>query len=221
MFLVHPEKIILIVVPGTGSSSVRRGFIEKHPTKHHKSDVVRRPELVERLGGIGNHPEIKAKMPLVKMDAHGTAEQTKMILEKENRGEIWEEYKKIGFIRHPVSWVRSMYQKDTPGTRHWFSHDPKCTPNAWVERLEFNPYKWLAESNGKGQPLVDEIWKLEELENFCTVYKIGLHHKQKSAHKPFVLSDRHLEIIHKKFHREYRHYSIDDDHLYLDKEHDS
>lgn len=195
MFLIHPLKLIYIVVPGTGSNSFRIGMRDKYG-----------PKEFEQV----NHKDKKIQdiNPKMQMVLHWPAQLVRLTLDKYHPG-IWEEYKKIGFIREPLDWAASIYRKDHPGVKRYFNLDNDCTPNEWVERLDVTPFWWFTDEHG--EMVVDKIWRLEDYKDLvCPHYGINYMHKGKSPRptRPFDLDEEHMELLRQKFHREYEYYDM-------------
>ena len=195
MFLLHSQKLIYCVVPGTGSSSNRIAIWNKY----EKGDW-------EQLAML-HKPHIVSMHQWMNMDVHGTLRQTRQVLAESNRLDIWDEYKKIGFVRHPYEWVRCIYQKEVGGVQRYFNINNKQDCNKFIEELPFTPYDWFVDDDGETL-LTDIIYRMEDgMKIFCDSLDIEVLHTQRSDYKRiFTPDEEHKELIKKKLHREYKHY---------------
>ena len=188
MFLVHSLKSIFVEVPGTASTSLSAAMVQKYI----KNDM-------EIFHENRNHPAYDLH-PEISMYRHFTIEQAKMCIPEKH----WEEYKKIGFVREPYDWAKSIYRKN--GTKGSLGVDNDGDFLDFVTKLQKTPYFWLTDRNDK--VLVDTIYKTEDIEEIFKKYHLSPKHLAKSP-RPNHLAELTSEIkaiLKEKFAREYKHY---------------
>ena len=167
MFIFHELKLIYVIVPGTGSNSFHGPMKQKW-----ECETVLRPKP--------GHDVWKLQ-PKIKLYNHFTAEQWRMLIDPE----IWESYTKIGFVRHPYMWARSMYRKGSAGVLGAVGIDSSGSFVEYLTDLELTPYSWFIDS--KGVNLVDRIYRTEDLSAIGIEYDIKIKHMNKTN------SDREAE----------------------------
>ena len=190
MYIVHSLKSIFVEVPGTGSGSLTESMAQKYRGKDCEIFHVNKNESA---AAFKLHPEIT-------MGKHFTIEQIKMCIPEKH----WEEYKKIGFVREPYDWAKSIYRKN--GTKGSIGIDNSDDFLDFVIKLEKTPYFWLTDRNGK--VLVDTIYRTEDIEDIFKKYQLSPVHLNKSP-RPNHLAELTSEIeaiLKEKFAREYKHY---------------
>jgi len=189
MIIYHKLKTIYIRVPGTGSSSfVATMSTGRFHVEYIEKDVTPYDHPVRKINNIQN-------------SAHWTARQVRMLLDRE----IWNTYEKIGFIRNPVDWTNSIYRKT--GIKNAIGEDNTGTYSEFLEKLGKTPYYWL--TNEYGDVIVDKIYRTEDLDS--EVYQ---HYGLPPPYKIETVSDKpkivpteaDMEILRKKFKREFEHY---------------
>ena len=119
--------------------------------------------------------------------------------------EIWDSYTKIGFVRHPYMWARSMYRKGSGGVLGAVGIDSSGSFEEYLEALELTPYSWFVDS--KGVNLMDRIYRTEDLSAIGIEYDIKIKHMNKTnSDREAEKSEEVERLLKQKFYREYRHY---------------
>ena len=184
MLIFHDLKLIQIIVPRTGSNSFRRALIPKYPnTKWVQlpiSDDIR-------------------KLSIATMPGHYTARQAKMLI----NNDIWNTYEKIGFVRHPYNWLKSIYNQN--GVKQILGQKIDTSLSEFVHDFNKTPYDWFVDENG--EVMINTIYCTENLNKILLKYDVPSMHineSQNPTSEEFTGDD--ITIIKKKFHREFEHY---------------
>jgi len=184
--LLHDLKILYIIVPGTGSSSFHDGLRDRYKRWDYVHIEENNPLYV---GQIKHRVHFPAK-----------------IIKEEVGPEIWKSHKKIAFVRNPFDWVNSIYNK---GGIEVLGLNNKVSFSEFIENINLTPYYWFTDDDGN--VIVDEVLRTEDLDTkLFKRWSIPESHKNPS-HKPknkFTTQDK--EIIKEKFHREFKHYDVQD-----------
>ncbi len=135
---------------------------------------------------------------------HWTALQVRDLLIKD-REDIWNNYEKIGFVRHPYTWTVSMYHLRE--TLNMMKEDNTKPFPEFIQNLKMKIYDWFVDENGKC--LLDTICKTEDLRAFFAKYGASYKHINGThPNKPKItMSEDDKDIIDQKFNRELLHYS--------------
>ena len=184
---IFPEfKMIYVRVPGTGSSSF---FLELG--RRSKTEYVDVPTS----GPVRD-------MEFIANFNHLTARQLRELIPKD----IWNSYKKVGFIREPTDWCNSIYNKNGVYESVGIEVDG-LTFSEFLQKLNKTPFYWFVDKDG--EMLVDVIYRNEDLEH-GVFDQYGIHEpypRYNVSSKPRVtFTDEDMKIIHQKFGREYLYY---------------
>ena len=184
MYLFHDLKMIYIKVPKTGTQSFMKC------TCHHKH---------EYLGyNRGRFSE------------HWTAKQTKNLTVNKQSNEkaidpaIWDSYEKIGFIRHPYTWIRSFYYERLPN--HMLHQKRELPYKEYIRAFNIDIFRWFVDDDGK--MLIDTVYRLEDFDEIMrNKFNAEPCHIHKTAtNDPNTLNEEDKEIIRAKFPREMEYY---------------
>ncbi len=185
MFIYHSLKLIYIIVPKTGSNTFWRSLKKKHPEERVKT---KKGDPVYDMESITFAP-------------HFTARQVRTIVDKN----IWDKYKKIGFVRHPYDWIRSYYYQ---GTGLKVLGEPVGLEfDEFLQEFRMTPFYWFLDGNGEN--LLDKIYRTEDLDRILSDYGAKMRVENKTPenkNKGIVLTNEHKAIIDQRFVREWAYY---------------
>ena len=145
MYICHELELIYIRIPKTGSNS----FIKSMSTKYELTHIDSKKA----------HSE------------HFTALQTKKYVDAKFEGDVWNEYKKIVFIRYPRNWVRSIYCLRE--IKSACGEDNTKPFSEFVRNLKLTEFSFFTDEFGK--VMVDNVYTMErDLETI--LHKYGVRH---------------------------------------------
>ena len=186
-FILHDRKMIYIVVPGTGSTSLVQAL------KVGQTESVEQVTQDKEHAAQFMHPDMHTKK-------HLTAEQAKYLIDED----IWNEYTKFGFVRKPFEWSRCIYRKGN--INHVLGIDPGPSFLEFMRKLNKSPYSWL--TNRSGEVLVDRIYRTEDLAYVGQEFDITMPWRNRTNNsKPAKCTQEIEQIIQAKFKRELKHYN--------------
>lgn len=183
--LVFPDlKLIYIRVPATGSTSFVQSLTETWPESKERD-----------YRGV-----VQAKLlNNIRMQDHFTAEQGRLTIP----AKIWNSYEKIGFVREPLSWAKSIYRKTA--IVNSIDINNSGTFEDFLRRLDKTPYYWFTDH--QKNVIIDTIYRMEDMANVCKKYQIGYKHINPAAtFREITVTPQAETILREKFWREYEHY---------------
>lgn len=177
MFIFHDLKMIYICIPKTGSTSFLQAIEKKHRFKFASSSHR------------SNH--------FIK---HSKAKDVRDNFIKES---IWSTYHKIGFIRHPYDWIRSIYQLNN----QLLGEDNTKPFPLYVKDFSLTMFDWFTDGE---ELIIDEIYRLEDFREIMKQYGANgkLHLNRTSPKKTTDITEDLKQIIDKKFAREMTYYEV-------------
>ena len=116
--------------------------------------------------------------------------------------DIWHSYKKIGFVRHPYKWVESLY--NLKETRDAFKQDNSLPFSQFVNNFNISMYHWFTDKNG--MMLIDEVYRLEDLEEVLASYGVRQMELNITKKGPLTWKETDKKIIDFKFKREFENH---------------
>lgn len=186
MHIFHEHKLIYIAVPATASSS----FWHAMQTRWTKFETVNPPR---------DHPA-KLLHPDIGINTHLTAEQGKMFIDPE----IWNNYKKIAFVRHPYAWAKSMYNKK--GLQQ--AVGVNVSQDNFVDFLKDinkTPYFWYVDK--EGNMLIDKLYRTEDFKQVVAEFDLKeLTMNRARIDRPSERTPEVNMVLETKFARELSHY---------------
>lgn len=118
-------------------------------------------------------------------------------------------YYRFGCIRHPLDWLRSMYDSIHKGESHrgLFTDSRKASKCIvkFLEELKYTPYDWLVNRGGKLSVIVHKTEEYAELEDRLGI-SIPRHNVTESPTVRFRYNSETEELLRAKFSREFKHY---------------
>lgn len=120
----------------------------------------------------------------------------------------WDDYRKIGFIRHPLTWM--------PSFARWLRAVNRVIPiEASEERdpvklvhLIPTPMCWLTHPLTH-EVMVDEVWRMEDIDKLCEEWGVEPQHKHIApvGKKPeWLVTPEYTQAIREVFDREFAYY---------------
>ncbi len=186
MFIYHSLKLIFILVPKTGTNTFWRSL-----SKVHKEERIK----VKKGDPVYD-------MEPIRFAAHFTARQVKTLVDEN----IWDKYKKIGFVRNPYDWIRSYYYQ---GTGLKVLGEPTGLEfYEFLQKFRMTPFYWFEDENGDN--MMDQIYRTEDLTEILNSYgtEMVIHNKTPdSKNKHIILTDEHKKFIDKRFEKEMMYYA--------------
>ena len=141
---------------------------------------------------------------------HWTAKQTRDLkINRQSKEKlldpaIWDRYEKIGFIRHPYTWIRSFYYERLP---NHMLHQNRALPfKEYIRAFNIDMFRWFVDDDGK--MLIDTVYRLEDFAKIMRdKFKATPTHIHKTnSNADDRLSDEDKKIIRAKFPREMEYY---------------
>lgn len=159
--------------------------------------------------GNGHHKYEYLGYNRARYSEHYTAKQTKELTvrrteEKVINPVIWDSYEKIGFIRHPYTWIRSFYYEKLPN--HMLHQNSKLPFKEYIREFNIDIFRWFVDDDGK--MLIDTVYRLEDfgeiMRDKFNTEPVHLH--KTASNDSNTLTDEDKEIIRAKFPREMEYY---------------
>lgn len=124
----------------------------------------------------------------------------------------WATYRKIGFIRHPLTWIRSFARQ----LSHAPKHGDMLTMKLHSDSIGFlreapTPFSWLCHPV-TGEVMVDEVWRMEDMDKLFAEWGVAPRHKHKSTHQKRASLKETPEFyaaLDEHFDREFLYYSTE------------
>lgn len=114
----------------------------------------------------------------------------------------WADYptaRRIGFVRHPVDWVTTVWSAHSLWQDWGISGEVK--DHELAEQMA-TPFDWFMRD---GEQVIDEIWRMEDIGEFFRQFGLETPHLNKTKDRK-TLSQRAINIIHSRFEREWKFY---------------
>ena len=184
MLIFHDLKLIQIVVPRTGSNSFRASLMGKYKAKWvHTKKPLRYVWEMDTIGMYG----------------HFSAKQAKVLIDDD----IWKSYEKVGFVRHPYDWIKSV--NNINGLKQVLGERLDTSLSEFVHEFKKTIYDWFTDEDGN--LIIDTIYRTEDLDQIFEKYGVSntyINQTQKPKNEEFTEKDK--KIIREKFYREFKHY---------------
>jgi hypothetical protein len=131
---------------------------------------------------------------------HKTAAQTRNLCDPT----IWNSYRKIAFVRHPYTWVRSIYHEKLFNS---MMHENRTKPYPeYIRNLHTNMFRWFVDEDDR--VLIDTIYRMEDLDKIM-MEEFGaiIGHKNRTPNNASnTLTEENKAILNEKFAREMEFY---------------
>lgn len=198
MMIWHKQKVIYIIVPGTGSNSFWPGLktVWGDPEEPTKGNIP--GTKTSKI--VGEPAWIQARKEGINHFAHLPARLCKELVPED----VWNEYEKIAFVRHPFEWAWTIKNKTGMAGSIGINNRTKSM-YVFLQELDKTPYWWFTDADGR--VIIDTIYKTEDL-NDILFAKFGIlkRHANKTHKKKEPLNSESQKLLEEKFHREFEHY---------------